>query len=942
MPLRTIGSVMLWIFVSWLTGCSKDGLLDDTFPESNRFTREVLIEGMDEPMQLEFDTMGRVYWIQRTGGIRRIDPASGITEDLGEITTDAVGEAGLLGFLLAPDFAQSGLLYVYYSFAHPEEEMRLSRFRLADDRAIDPASEVILLRWPADLAASHMGGGMAWDNLGNLYLSTGDNSDATQYTPIHWANEGGRAEDAQRTAANTNDLRGKILRIHPEADGTYSIPANNLFVDEDPQTRPEIYTMGNRNPWRLAIDAKTGFLHWGEVGPDAGADSAGVGPRGYDEFNAIGAAANLGWPYFVGYNRAYNQYDRAQGTYGPPFDPLQPVNHSENNTGKKVLPPAQGALLAYPYAVSDEFKGLGSGGRNAVGGPVFYTDQFEQDAARVFPAYFEGRWFVTDFVRNWIMVLSMNEDRTAVTGVERFMPEFSYNSPIDMDFGPEGDLYVLEYGTQWFVQNEDARLTRIVYNRGNRPPVAMATTDQRNGAVPLQVTLSAGASTDPDGDPLAYSWTVIRPASSEASQYESDQTTLLLEEPGTYKVALSVTDSMGASAVDSLTIIAGNTEPEVEIVLETCTSLGQYGDVESQVMQETCNTSFHFPEQSVAYNVHVRDKEDGELGQGIEPGAVQVTWEYVPAGVSTGEEQSLADLAPGASARHLRALELMQGSDCYTCHRIDETSAGPAYMAISERYRGDDGALEVLSGKIVSGGSGVWGEIPMPAHPGFTPAEARVMAEYVLDQGRQNAPESVSPIGQLPPWPPVEQGAFVLRAVYPDRGGAGAASITVSDALVLRHPFVEPQYADTLSGAHFTDSRDPGFFIDEDGGFVGFYDVDLTGIDSVFAHVMTRFYTWSHFVGGTVEVRLDAVDGPLIGEPLLNTPPRSQASNQPGKGGDNAPGAPVFFGSDPVGFDVSSLEGKQTLYFVFRNSQANGNPLFLLEGVAFRKAQPQN
>ena len=933
---------MLWIFVTWLTGCSKDGLRDDIIPESNRFTREVLLEGMDEPMQMEFDTMGRVYWIQRTGGIRRIDPASGITEDLGEIATDAVGEAGLLGFLLAPDFAQSGLLYVYYSFAHPEEEMRLSRFRLADDRAIDPASEVILLRWPADLAASHMGGGMTWDNHGNLYLSTGDNSDATQYTPIHWENEGGRAEDAQRTAANTNDLRGKILRIHPEADGTYSIPANNLFVDEDPQTRPEIYTMGNRNPWRLAIDAKTGFLHWGEVGPDAGADSAGVGPRGYDEFNAIGAAANLGWPYFIGYNRAYNQYDRAQGTYGSPFDPLQPVNHSENNTGKKVLPPAQGALLAYPYAVSDEFKGLGSGGRNAVGGPVFYTDQFEQDAARVFPAYFEGRWFVTDFVRNWIMVLSMNEDRTAVTGVERFMPEFSYNSPIDMDFGPEGDLYVLEYGTQWFVQNEDARLTRIVYNKGNRAPVAVATADRFNGALPLEVTLKAGNSTDPDGDAVSYSWRIVHTETGMLEEYASETSDLVLEQPGRYTVALTVVDEEGASAVDSLTLIAGNTAPDVEVVLDSCTTRLFYEDANQHTVQETCNTSFHFPEQSVSYAVAVRDLEDGMLGEGVAPEEVRVTWEYVSAGLSAEQEKSLGNLAPGASARHLKALELIANSDCYTCHRINEASAGPAYLAVAERYREDANAVDKLAEKILKGGAGVWGEIPMPAHPGFTYAQAVVLAEYVLDQGRENAPESVSPIGQLPPWPPVEQGAFVLRAVYPDRGGAGTASITASDALVLRHPFVEPQYADTISGARFTDSRDPGFFIDEDGGFVGFLDVDLTGIDSVFAHVMTRFYTWSHFVGGTVEVRLDAADGPLIGEPLLNTPPRSQASNQPGKGGDNAPGAPVFFGSDPVGFDVSSLEGKQTLYFVFRNSQANGNPLFLLEGVAFRKAQPQN
>ena len=67
-----------------------------------------------------------------------------------------------------------------------------------------------------------------------------------------------------------NDLRGKILRIHPEPDGTYTIPAGNLFPPGTPGTRPEIYTMGHRNPWRVSVDSRTGYVYWGEVGPDNG------------------------------------------------------------------------------------------------------------------------------------------------------------------------------------------------------------------------------------------------------------------------------------------------------------------------------------------------------------------------------------------------------------------------------------------------------------------------------------------------------------------------------------------------------------------------------------------------------------------------------------------------------------------------------------------------
>ena len=910
--------VLLSVLIA--AGCMDASPSEPDRPEQNRFGREVLIEGMDEPMQMEFDENGNVYWIERKGGIHRINTMTGVREKLGVVATDPAGEAGLLGLLLAIDFSETGHFYIYYSSSESGPEMRISRLTLNDDGVIAPESEVLLLSWPADLDASHMGGGMAWDKKGNMYIATGDNSNATQYTPIHWVNEGGRGEDARRSAANSNDLRGKILRIHPETDGTYSIPEGNLFADDDPGTRPEIYTMGNRNPWRLSIDSKTSHLLWGEVGPDAGADSSGVGPRGYDEFNATNEAANFGWPYFIGYNRAYNRYDRSSGTYGEPYDPFEPINDSPNNTGISSLPPVKAPILAYPYAVSEEYPILGSGGRSAVGGPVFYKDDFGPNAHRMFPDYYEGHWFITDFVRNWIMALRLSEDRTEVTSLERFVPAFIFNSPIDMDFGPEGDLYVLEYGTQWGVFNDDARLTRIVYNDGNRPPVAIASADQLNGAIPLDVSLSVEGTHDPDNDPLTYTWRVLPDDGSEVLHFDVPDPVIKLEKAGTYRLALEVKDSEGVSAVDSLSIIAGNTAPQVEIMLTGA------------------NNTFHFADEAVAYRVQVQDVEDGTLGNGISPENVSMTWEYVPAGLSRNQVQQLDQLEPGASARHLQALELIQSSDCYACHMVNERSAGPAYIEVSRYYQEDEDAVEYLAEKILKGGVGVWGETPMPAHPAFTYAQARILAAYVLDLGGNNEPLSVPASGVLPPWPPVEKGDFVLHATYSDRGAEGVSAIKSSEALVLRHPFVEPQYADTISGARFTDSRDPGFFIDEDGAFIGLFNVDLTGIDSVFAHVMTRFYTWSHFVGGTIEVRIGAPDGRLIGEPEAQYPPNVVSrEDSDGEGGDNAPGAPVFFDSDPVGFDVSSLAGPQSLYFVFRNERAEGNPLFLLEGIAFLK-----
>ena len=99
--------------------------------------------------------------------------------------------------------------------------------------------------------------------------------------------------------------------------------------------------MGNRNPFRISVDAETGWLYWGEVGPDAGSDSAARGPRGYDEFNQARGAGNFGWPYVIADNKAVPRLRLRHAASGPAFNPAAPVNNSPNNTGADE--PAAGA-----------------------------------------------------------------------------------------------------------------------------------------------------------------------------------------------------------------------------------------------------------------------------------------------------------------------------------------------------------------------------------------------------------------------------------------------------------------------------------------------------------------------------------------------------------------------------------------------------------------------
>ena len=158
----------------------------------------------------------------------------------------------------------------------------------------------------------HSGGSISFGPNGNLFLSTGDNTSSKEsdgYSPLD--ERAGRAPfDAQKGSSNTQDLRGKILRITPTAEGSYTIPTGNLFSSDGSVGRPEIYAMGCRNPFRFSVDQKTGYIYWGDVGPDSGKDSK-LGPQSYDEWNQAKTPGNYGWPYFEADNKAYPMLDFA-------------------------------------------------------------------------------------------------------------------------------------------------------------------------------------------------------------------------------------------------------------------------------------------------------------------------------------------------------------------------------------------------------------------------------------------------------------------------------------------------------------------------------------------------------------------------------------------------------------------------------------------------------
>ena len=147
----------------------------------------------------------------------------------------------------------------------------------------------------------HVGGQIDFDYGGNLYLSTGDDTNpffSAGYTPIDDRATRNPAFDARRTAGNTNDLRGKLLRIRvrdedaieddhdPGRGRSYPIPAGNLFGRNQARTRPEIFAMGLRNPFRFAVNRRTGDVYVGDYSPDANRADPARGPAGSGSVDA--------------------------------------------------------------------------------------------------------------------------------------------------------------------------------------------------------------------------------------------------------------------------------------------------------------------------------------------------------------------------------------------------------------------------------------------------------------------------------------------------------------------------------------------------------------------------------------------------------------------------------------------------------------------------------
>jgi len=534
------------------------------------YEKVILDDHVMDPMELAVDASGRVYFVERGGAVKTWHPESSRTTTAGFVDVFTDLEDGLLGIALDPQFEATGWLYLYYAPRGEAPINRLSRFTL--DRSLNEligASESILLEIPTQREeCCHSGGSLTFDRAGNLLLSTGDNTSpfaSDGYAPID-EREGRMPFDAQKSSSSTMDLRGKILRITPLGTGGYTIPEGNLFPPGSDAGRAEIYAMGCRNPFRISVDPATGEVFWGEVGPDAGSAHSARGPAGHDEFNRAPRAGNFGWPYFIAENLPYFDHDFETGTSGAAFDPSRPLNRSPNRNGAELLPPAQEAWIAYPYAKSERWPMLGEGGRCAMAGPVIRRRTWSSPAhPDALPASIDDAVLLYEWTRNWIKVAYLDE-KGDLLRMDPLAPEIPLNRPMDLELGPDGRLYGIDWGTGFGGGNADSTIFRIDHHRdGRRPPRARIEASPSSGALPLTVHVTAVA--DESGPKADFAWDLDGDGHIDARGGEAHHT---FTRAGVHMITLFMTAADqspgGPPTVTTRAITAGNTQPVVEFL----------------------------------------------------------------------------------------------------------------------------------------------------------------------------------------------------------------------------------------------------------------------------------------------------------------------------------------------------------------------------------------
>ena len=345
--------------------------------------------------------------------------------------------------------------------------------------------------------------------------------------------EGGatRFQSLRRVSGQTV-LDGAIIRVDPTTGAGFS--DNPLSTSTDPNAR-RIVGYGFRNPFRFTFRPGTTELWVGDVGWN-----------NWEEINRIpnpltSTVQNFGWPCYEGASRqpGYDGFNLniCETIYAQPGGQTAPsfaYNHSQKVVAGETCP-------------------IGS---SSISGLAF-------NQGGTYPAEYQGALFFTDHSRNciWVMFAGANglpDPATRTTFV------VGAANPVDLQIGPGGDLFYVDF--------DGGTVRRIWFTSGNQAPTAVIQATPSSGPALLTVSFSSAGSSDPDGDPISYSWNFGDDGTS--TQANPSHTYEII---GTFTAVLTVTDSLGASSKDQVTITTGNSKPTAFIDTPTAATQWEVG-----------------------------------------------------------------------------------------------------------------------------------------------------------------------------------------------------------------------------------------------------------------------------------------------------------------------------------------------------------------------------
>jgi len=632
---RLAHHVYFIILLSWLLNHSP--LIAQSLPTGFNATKAQ--EGYNQPMGLVFSADGQrqfvwdkagLVWVSTWNGtqyVKQATPALDISDEVGNWR-----DFGLLSICLDPNYAQNGLIYLFYvvdrhhllnagtaAYDRTKNEYynatisRVTRYKLVTSTtgiSADLTSRKVLLGETKSTGVpltheSHAGGTLLFGRDGSLLLSTGDNASYSS------TDKGSAAETYFQTAINEGIMTvnqnvgafrsqmltshcGKVLRLDPATgDG---LTSNPFYEAANPRSaRSRVWTLGLRNPYRMAIQPNTGSTNPADANP--GTLLIGdVGWNVWEDMHVIRQPGeNAGWPLFEGLE-ANSSYAAAALTLENKDEPN--LNNTCNkpyltfdNLLKQAVNPASAQVVATSPCSTQPLPGLQRryfhsrpaldwkhgadiarvptySGATATATILSETatssatgKPFRGNASTAgayyagtsFPVAWRNTYFFADYGTNWIRAATLTPEG-AVSQVREFIPNGGTQGIVDLEYNPLDDaLYYININT--------GTIMRISYG-GNLPPVAVATASVLSGASPLTVTFKGDASSDPDGNPLTYRWDF-----GDGTSATTANAIHVFSSTGTsgFTVKLTVTDNLGLSDSKTLQISLNNAAPTARI-----------------------------------------------------------------------------------------------------------------------------------------------------------------------------------------------------------------------------------------------------------------------------------------------------------------------------------------------------------------------------------------